>query len=161
MSRALKKYLEFHQQAPRKEGDFHPDLRIPAFAVCIGRGKDVLYRSDKLNPTTLEDEGWIDYIHDHKAGVRVYVPEGLGDGNLRTVPSWLQRTEEFVRLGHCLGFSYYDYDGKSVEAKGTDPLPELYTTPSGKALLVIQSKRRLLAMIWGGRLGVEARGIIN
>jgi hypothetical protein len=65
-------------------------------------------------------------------------------------------------LGQCLGFAYYDPESdQEIEAKVTQPFPELYSIPSGKALLVIQSKRTVLALIWGGRLGVEARGIVH
>jgi hypothetical protein len=162
MTTALKKYLEFHQQEPRKEGTFHPDLVIPREAILVGSAIQVLYRSDKLNPTTLEDEGWIDYFHDHDPGVKVYRTDRNADGEARAVPSWLYRVRELTWLGYCLGFSYLDeLSGKERRAKGSAPLPELYTIPSGKALLVIQSKRRLLAMMWGGRLGVHARGIVH
>ncbi len=162
MSRAVSKYRAFHQQEPRKVGDFHPDLAIPDQAICVGPAVHVLYRSDKLNPTTGEDEGWIDYIHDHGAGVKVYRTDRSADGALVTVPAALRRATELYWLGDCLGFAYKDLEtGKKVEAKGTSPLPELYATTSGRALLVIQGKRRLLAMIWGGKLGVEPRGIVH
>jgi hypothetical protein len=159
MSRAIKKYVDFHQHEPKKVGDFHPELVIPARAVCAGRAIDVLYRSDKLNPETLEDEGWIDYIHEHDGGVNLYL--GDGDGPERAVPQFLRAARELTWLGKCLGLKFRDHDGKDHELRGTQPLPELYTTSNGKALLVIQSKRKLLAMVWGGRLGVEPRGIVH
>lgn len=157
--RALRKYLEFHQQEPRKVGQFHRDLKIPETATLVGDAVNVLYRSDKLNPTTLEDEGWIDYIHDHEGGVKVYRCDEP-DGIRTRVPSKFRGATELTWLGDCLGFAFRDFDGKEVEAKGEAPLPELYTVPSGRCLLVIQGKRKILAMIWGGRLGVEARGIV-
>lgn len=161
MSRAISKYVEFHTHEPKRVGDFHRDLVIPDCAVLVGDAKNVLYRSDKLNPTTGEDEGWIDYIHEHGAGVRVYRCDREADGALRTVPQWICGAKELVWLGDCLGYDYKDDAGKIVKAKGTAPLPELYCTPSGKALLVIQGKRRVLALIWGGRLGVIDRGIVH
>lgn len=159
MSRAVKRYVDFHQHEPKRVGDFHRDLVIPDRMVCIGDAVNILYRSDKKNPTTGADEGWIDYIHDHKAGVRVHVPIN-GYGKVAIVPASIRGASELTWLGHCLGFSFADDDGEH-EAKGTKPLPELYTTANGKALLVIQDKRKLLALIWGGRLGVEPRGIVN
>jgi hypothetical protein len=163
VSRAVKKFVQFHQREPRRSGSFASSLVIPDAAICVGAAKNVLYSSDKLNPETSEDEGWIDYIHEHDAGVKVYrcdrAAKGLGD--LVTVPSWLRRTTELTWLGDCLGFAYTDYDGKEHEAKGQGLLPELFTTPNGKALLVIQNKRTLCALIWGGRLGVEPRGIVH
>jgi hypothetical protein len=171
---ARSKYIQFHQHEPRKVGSFASSLVIPDQALWIGDAISVLYRSDKLNPETGQDEGWIDYIHGDPKGrgaermtARVYRCDRRGRGSssddageLATVPAWLRGAKELTWLGDCLGFSYTDLDGKKREAKGSGVLPELYTTPSGKALLVIQSKRSLLAMFWGGRLGVEPRGIV-
>ena len=160
MSKAVRKYVEFHQHEPKKVGAFNSSFAIPATAVCVGQAVNVLYRSDKLNPTTLEDEGWIDYIHDHDGGVKVYRVDGSAQGPERAVPAWLRNTHELTWLGQCLGFAY-KADGEKIEAEGKKPLPDLYATPNGKALLVVQGKRRVLALIWGGRLGVEARGIVH
>jgi hypothetical protein len=65
-------------------------------------------------------------------------------------------------LGKCLGYDFRDPkypDDDPIQAVAQDPLPELYCIPSGKVLLVVQDKRQLLAAIWGGALGVFARGI--
>lgn len=164
MTRAIRMYEGFHQHEPKRIGSFHKDLAIPESAVLVGNAVNVLYRSDKLNPESGKDEGWIDYIHDHSHGVKVYRTDAharRGDRHGEVVPHWLRSADELVWLGHCLGFAYKDDDGHKVEAKGKRPLPELYTIPSGKALLVVQSKRHLLAMIWGGKLGVEPRGIVH
>jgi hypothetical protein len=162
---AVTKYRQFHQHDPRKIVTYK-DVSIPTTAFCVGKAEHVLYRSDKLNPGTGEDEGWIDYIHEHDSGVHVYRcdRDAAQLGEECTVPEWIRgrngRTD-LTWLGECLGFAYKDGDGKKIEAKGTRPLPELYCTPSGKALVVIQGKRRVLAIIWGGRLGVEPRGIVH
>ncbi len=166
MSRAIKKYLDFHQQEPVKIGTFHPDLERrlrDARVTLVGDAVHVLYRSDKLNPTTLEDEGWIDYIHDHDRGVHVYRADSAAAqlGPQRTLPAYVRDCSELTWLGFCLGFEYKDHDGKNVDAKGKKPLPDLFCTSNGKALLVIQGKRSLLACIWGGKLGVEPRGIVH
>ena len=157
-TKAIRMFRRFHTRDWRGEGDFHPDLTIPDTAVRLGRAKNVCYRSDKLNPEDGRDEGWIDYIHEHDAGVHVYCPVGRGSGGegITTVPAWIRNVDQLTWLGQCLSFAY---DGG--EAKATAPLPELYAIPSGKALLVIQSKRRLLALIWGGQLNVERRGIVH
>lgn len=160
--KALRMYRGFHQLEPKKLGDFHPDLVIPDVCVCVGDALNVLYRSDKLNPETGEDEGMIDYIHEHSRGVRVYRCDNGAEGEITNVPAWIRNTKELVKLGDCNGFAYADIiGGKKRKANATPPYPELYTTPSGKCLLVIQSKKRLLALIWGGRLGVEPRGIVH
>lgn len=166
MSRAVKKYLDFHQQEPVKIGTFHPELerRLRDGTVYdVGDAVNVLYKSDKLNPTTLEDEGWIDYIHDHGKGVRVYRADRAASqlGNESVLPAFIRNCSELTWLGYNLGFEYTAHDGKNVTAKGKQPLPDLFCTPNGRALLVIQNKRTLLAVIRGGRLGVEPRGIVN
>lgn len=163
--RAISMYRGFHQKEPTKIGAFHPDLEIPDTAICVGDAVHVLYKSDKLNPETSEDEGWIDYIHEHDGGVMVYRCDraAASEGDPVKVPAWIRQAAEggLVCLGFCQGFSYRDDDGHERKAKGKAPLPELYTLKSGKALLVIQGKRTLLALIWGGRLGVEPRGIVH
>jgi hypothetical protein len=35
------------------------------------------------------------------------------------------------------------------------------TGKDGKALVVVQGKRKVLALIWGGKLDVEPRGIVG
>jgi hypothetical protein len=160
--KALRMYRGFHQKEPKKIGDFHPDLVIPAECICVGDAIHVLYQSDKLNPTTGEDEGVIDYIHKHERGVRIYRCDRSAEGDITAVPSWVRNTTEFDKLGDCNGFAYKSITtGKKCTAEGTSPLPELYCSPNGKCLFIIQGKRRLLALIWGGRLGVEPRGIVH
>lgn len=160
--RAAQKFLEFHQRQVRRTGVFAEGL-IPATAIDVGDATQVLYDSDKLNPTSGEDEGWVSYYHDHSPGVRLYrcdYQAGLV-GDERVIPAFVRRARELVWLGRCAGFSYRDHTGREVKARSTEPFPELFCTPNGRALLVIQGKRRLLAMMIGGRLGVEDRGIVH
>lgn len=159
--RAVRKFVEFHAREPRNVGTFDSRLEIPDTAVHAGTAVRVMYRSDKLNPSTLEDEGWIDYFHDHDPGVRLYRCDRAAKGSHRTVPAWLRNVQELTWLGHCLGLTYVGADGEQHDVPATDPLPELFCTPNGRALLVIQGKRTLLCMLWGGRLGVEDRGIVH
>lgn len=159
---AIDKYREFHQKDPKTIGEFARGFAIPTHVLEIGDAKNVLYRSDKLDPETLEQpERPINYIHDHDPGVCVYEPCDDGDADASTVPYWIAECEALVLLGTCLGFAFEVEGGELVEARVRAPRPELYTTPCGRALLVIQSKRKVLAMMWGGSLGVEDRGIVG
>lgn len=156
--KGIAKYEEFWQYQPRSVGYFSDSFKIPRHVVCVGFAVHVLYRSDKRNPSTSEDEGEIDYIHEHKKGVKLYLVED--DGPQREVPGFIADAEVLVLLGDCMGFAWEE-DGETIEAEARNLLPELYTIPSGKALLVVESKRRVTAMIWGGKLGVEGRGIVG
>jgi hypothetical protein len=152
-------YRTFHQNDPKRITK-SSSLRVPKQARLVGDALEVLYRSDKRDPSTgKQPRKPIDYIHEHDEGVKVYLPDGRADTD---VPDFIHTTTELVLLGDCLGFTYYDEEGdQEIEAQVSRPLPELYTIPSGRALLVIQNKRTILAIIWGGRLGVEARGIVH
>jgi hypothetical protein len=159
--RALKMYTDFHQLEPKKIGAFGSSFAIPSEVVLAGPAKNVLYRSGKRDPATLKKPPRpLDYIHEHDDGVKVYRTD-LRDGSVRRVPDFITGVGELVLLGQCLGFAYLDHDGEEIEAQVRTPYPELYTIPSGRALLVVQDKRRVLALIWGGRLGVEPRGIVH
>ncbi len=159
--RALEMYESFNGRSPRKVGAFSPGFRIPTSMVLAGDAIEVLYRSSKLDPVTRRaPKKPIDYIHDHDEGVKVY-RTGLRGGETR-VPAFITDVHELVLLGQCLGLAYGNPDGETeTEMQVREPFPELYTIPSGKALLVIQDKKRVEAIIWGGRLGVEARGIVH
>ena len=110
-----------------------------------------------MDPSTLKKpKRPIDYIHEHDAGVETYIKDPHPDTD---VPEEFTDVGALVKLGDCLGFCVVGCDGEEVEAEATSPLPELYSTPDGKCLFVIQSKKDVLAASWGGALGVYARGI--
>lgn len=156
VAEAKEKYEEFHRHKPKKiwEG---PSI-IPKKVRELGKAKAVLYRSDKNDPDTGRPvKRPINYIHDHDAGVKAYTPASSGGVE---VPKFIRDAEALVVLGKCLGFDFED-GGKVREAKGIKPYPDLCATPCGKALLVIQDRREVIAIIWGGALGVEARGIVG
>jgi len=161
VKKATRLYKDFHKFNPRDIGEFKPSFYIPDEAVFVGDAVDVMYRSDKLEPITHIDEGMIDYIHKHKKGVKVYRTDAKADGTVRKVPKWIWEAQQLVCLGESLGFTYRDHDGTQVNADVAPPLPELYATPNGKALLVIERKQKVVALIWGGKLDVEPRGIVN
>lgn len=153
-------YEAFHRYPPRKVGEFDPSFKIPEYVFKQGRSIDILYRSNKVDPETLKKPRKpVDYIHEHDAGVATYLPTGTGE-RIRT-PDWICNADALVLLGKCLGFKFEGPDGKLVEAEGASPLPELYTTVDGKALVIVDDKCSLIAIMWGGKLGVEPRGIVG
>jgi hypothetical protein len=148
---AVAKYKEFHRHDPRRVQEI--DLPIPRRVRELGPAKHVLYRSGKVDPDTLKKPRRpVDYIHEHDAGVVAYACDGSLDTD---VPEEFWTVGAVTVLGKCLGFALRD----GTEAEGTAPLPDLCCTPDGKCLLVVQDKRKVLVMIWGGALGVFARGI--
>lgn len=155
---AIRKYQEFHRYEPRKIGRFPDGFAIPERLYRGGRSVSVMYRSGKVDPETLQKPRHpINYIHDHDAGVVTYVKEPMGEAV--AVPAKFREVSALTRLGYCLGFVFEDADGRLLEAEGQAPLPDLYTTPDGRCLLVIQGRKTVIAMMWGGGLGVFARGI--
>lgn len=158
--RAIAMYEGFHRFEPRRIGEFPASMVIPSRCNKQGPSVDLLYRSGKVDPETLKKPRRPqDYIHEHDSkGVHTYLTRGPGE-TVKT-PKWIVETTALCRLGDCLGFKF-KRDGKVVEAKAEKPLPEWYCTPCGKALLVIQDKRDVLALVWGGELNVEPRGIVG
>lgn len=157
-------YEGFHKYGPKKRTRAPASFRIPKSVKLKGKGVHVLYRSRKFNPITYANEGAHNYIHDHKAGVNVYFCDGSG----KKVPSAVARAEELVYLGKCLGFAYKDAKGKLVEYECDPRSVEWYAVPNptqlcpeGHALLVVEKKQKVVAMIWGGKLRVEPRGIVG
>jgi len=164
--RAIETYERFHRYAPKNIGEFHKSFAIPSSLVNLGRGKWVTYRSGKVDPATLKKpRGTVDYIHEFDSGVNVYVPGSNKKATLKT-PSEFVEADALTLLGTCLGFCYKDRGDDNnarrdlgIEVAATAPYPELYTVASGRCLVVVQSKREVLALIYGGSLGVFARGI--
>jgi len=159
---AIDKYEEFHRHKPKRVGEFPSSFRIPSDMVRGGKAMWVTYRSDKVDPETLRRPRHpINYIHEHNAGVETYVRSAqrfpIRDTTPVAVPKRFMDADVLVRLGTCLGFCF-DVDGEEVEATNS-PDPDLYCTPDGKCLVVIQKRTKVIAMMWGGALGVFARGI--
>ena len=158
--KAEKLYEEFHKYSPTRVDEMHSSFFIPEVSTCVGPALYVLYRSAKLDPFTYaKPNGPIDYIHEHKEGVKVYLP-GSDAGPEKKVPQRICGVSKLTFLGKCLGFGYTDEDGDEVEATCKGQV-ELCTTPSGKALLVIEGRREVLALIWGGKLQVKPQGIVG
>lgn len=159
-NKAEKLYLDFHKYEAKKIGEFPSSFGIPQDACLIGDALYILYKSSKCDPLTYIRPGNpINYIHEHKAGVKVYTADHHEEGVERVVPQYIHSVEALTLLGKCLGFGYTDFDGNNVDANCTSC--ELYSIPSGKALLIIEKKKEVLALIWGGQLNVEPRGIVG
>jgi hypothetical protein len=156
--KAIDMYETFHRLDP-KTLEFNPTQSMPGQASLVGHAVEVLYRSGKVDPSTgIKPKRPENYIHKHDEGVKVYRTDLRT--NLRLVPRFISGCEELVLLGKCLGFAYDD-GVEEIQAEMVMPYPELYTIPSGKALVVVQDRKKVLAVIWGGRLGVEGRGIVH
>lgn len=155
-------YEAFHRYPPKKIGEFDPRFAIPSHVYKQGQSINILYRSGKVDPETLKKpKKPVDYIHDHEHGCCTYLPTSERGGDRVEVPDWIREVEGLELLGLCLGFKFEGPDGP-VEAEGAAPLPELYAHPDdGAALFVVQGKRDLIAIIWGGTLRVEPRGIVG
>jgi hypothetical protein len=161
---AIDRYKTFHRYDPKDIGEFPTSFRIPERMRCVGPAKWTTYRSGKVDPSTLKKpKRPVNYIHEHDAGVEVYVPtsdrEFDTDGEVVTVPTQFRDAGALVKLGESLGFCVKMEDDGEIECEHDAPLPELYCTTDGKCLLVIENKSEVKAMIWGGALGVFARGI--
>lgn len=163
---AVAKFREFHRYEPKKVTDFPRGFKIPTEMVCVGPAKHTMYRSGKVDPSTLKKpKRPIDYIHQHDAGVKYYMApddEDLDELEIESdhvaIPRSFAQAEALVKLGESIGGAF-EVDGEQVDFEAVSPLPELYCTTDGKCLLVIQDRREVLAMIYGGALGVFGRGI--
>jgi hypothetical protein len=150
----------FHRFKPRVVGSFSPDFHVPAKMAKQGRAINVMYRSDKVDPATLKKPRRpVDYIHEHERGVHTYLTNTPGE--MVEVPAWIREVDSLVLLGGCIGFTFDDPRGSEIEAHVNGKMPELYCTPDGRCLMVVQDKTSLIACMWGGSLGVEPRGIVG
>lgn len=160
---AREMFQRFHRFAPRKVGDFAAGFSIPKTCRKLGKAIYVTYRSDKVDPGTLKrPHKPVDYIHEHDAGVGLYLPGDVAGYASIDVPSWITKVTALSLIGLYTGVGYEDATIKrKLEIEATAPYPEIYTIPSGKALIVVQGKSKVVALTWGGGLGVEGRGIVG
>ena len=161
-TRSVKLYRDFHGHEPTKLGTFHQSFFIPKSAVYVGPGAYVLYDSRKVDPETgVRPKKPVGYIHEHDDGVKCYRTDERADGPVRRVPRWIWSCTSLTLMDKCPGFAYIDHQGEEIEAHADPKHTELYATPDGRALLVIADKKDVVAFLWGGRLGVEPRGIVH
>lgn len=152
-NRAIKMFEGFHEYDWKKIEGFGR-LQIPRTVFIAGRCKWVTYSSNKWNKGTYE------YIHTIDSYPRVVVGLVHDDtGRTRAVPRSIRDNNQvLVRIGRALGYAFVD-DGEEIETR--TPRCEWFFSPSSRALFCIESKRKLLAIIWGGKLNVEDRGIVG
>ena len=155
LRKAVEIFEDFHDFDVRNVGQFAASVRIPPRVHLGGKCQWVTYRSDKWG------KGTYDYVHDITSFPKVRV--GLVQqqtGKTVKVPQRIQSTETLTFIGRALGFGYMDDDGEEVEAKAKRGY-EWYWSTTGKALILIASKRRVHAVVWGGALNVTRRGIVG
>ena len=143
----INKYTEFHDYDPKDVGRFPAAFKLPRTVEKIGPALWVCYRSSKW------DEGSHDYIHEHSKGTMCYLP-----GRGTPVPKRITQCHTLVDLGRCLGFGYRDELEEDIDLSAKH---RLFCTPDGRALVIVKDKRHVIAMIWGGQLRVEDRGIVD
>jgi len=154
---AVDKYREFNSFDPKRT-IYVPEFEMPTRARLLGDATFMNYRSMKVIPDNgVKPRSWTYYTHDHDPGTYIYALDGELDTE---VPSFIIRTDALALLGQCVKFGWKNNDGKG-EGNAVAPYPELYATPCGRALLVVQNKRKVLALTWGGNLAVEDRGIVG
>jgi hypothetical protein len=150
---SVRKFMEFNDCEPHQVGTFAPRFKIPARAYLIGRAKTTDYSSKKWARKA-------NYTHDHESSVGVYtVAKPKVPHEVVSTPDQVRRVGTLWRLGWCIGLAYLALDGEAAEAVVRQPYPELYSTPSGHCLLVVENKARLIALIWGGKLRITEHGI--
>jgi hypothetical protein len=158
--KAEKLFADFHGYEPEEISQFPDSFFIPEYAAFAGPAMYVLYLSAKCDPVTMKKPTKpVNYIHEHEEGVKVYIVDS-DEGPERKVPKYIHSADALTFLGVCTGFGYSEEDGSEVEATCTKNVG-LYAIPSGKGLLVIEGKRKVAALIWGGKLNVEPRGIVG
>jgi len=160
---AILKYEEFHRYG-HKRIIVGRGFEMPGTMYRAGKALWVTYRSPKVDPETLrKPRSPVNYIHEHDAGVSTYLPTSAdADGGPAVdVPAKFRDATALTRLGINLGFSYEMPDGFKQEMRATRKggYPELYATPDGNCLIVIEARTKVIAMMWGGGLGVYPRGI--
>lgn len=153
LSSGVKKYMEFHDLEPNRIGKFGKGVKIPARAYKLGKAKEVFYHSKKWNDPA-------NYKHEHSAGVGTYSTNPRRGYREVAVPKWFRSCKVLVRLGDCLGYTYEDEHGELQAHLTPGGGPSLYCTSNGKGLVVV-SNGKIRTLIWGGKLGVEARGIVH
>lgn len=147
---AIKLYEKFYSFDARSVVE--SKLSMPSRAKRLGRMKAVMYASDKW-------EKQINYYkHDHEEGVHLYEPtsSSCASGCVK-VPRFIASCKAMTKLGRCVGIVFMDGD-KEVPVMFSGC--HLYAIPSGRALVILRGTEKIEAMIWGGRLTVEGRGIV-
>ncbi len=76
------------------------------------------------------------------------------------LPNHVTASESLAKLGTCLEFGFKTPEGPMV-GRCQGRKPELYGTPSKRGLILVQDKKRALVVIYGGKMRIEDRGIVD
>jgi len=155
LKKALASFEGFHRYDPKNVAKLPSTVRIPSHVYVPGPCKYVTYRSDKWN------DGSYDYIHDIDSYPRVKLGIiGKRNGRKTKVPKRISDNATLIMIRtRALGFGYTNNDNETVDC--TVSRCSWFWHPTGRALLLIEDKRRLAAIVWGGDLGFEDRGIVG
>jgi hypothetical protein len=151
---AIKTFEGFNEYPSKGASKFAREIVIPDRMPSPGPCRWVTYRSDKWN------NGTHDYIHTITSYPRVKCAMAGENYDTIKVPAKVRNATTVTQIGlRALGFAF-EYDDDEYEAKvpaGT----EWFWSQTARALYLIQNKRKLIAVIWGGNLNVEPRGIVG
>lgn len=161
---AVRKYREFNGHEPTHV-DMSDAFRWPVWCYQMGPAIYEVYRSKKMDPETgVFPKKPRDYIHHHDPGVMLHrcdpAAKRLAGARPKRIPAWLRSTRSLGLIGQCLEWQY-EYGDDDVTAEASAPYPNLYCTPNGRALVVLSPRDKVLVLMWGGKLRVEARGIVG
>lgn len=134
---------------------FSGSLKIPGTVEVVGKATQILYKSKKWS------DGSHGYYHEIESYPRVRVGvTQRGTGRETKLPQRIINTETLTQIGErSLGYEYEAEDGEKYEVN--PPRSVWYWSVRGRALLLIQDKRKLLAVVWGGDLDVRPEGIVG
>lgn len=154
VSQAAETFEGFNEYEAKGAYRFAKEIVVPDRIPIAGPCKWVTYKSDKWN------DGTHDYIHTITSYPRVKCGLLGYDYPTKIVPAKVRDVTTVTQIGlRALGFAF-ERDGEEFEAKlptGT----EWFWSQTGRSLYLIQKKRKLVAVIWGGELNIEPRGIVG
>lgn len=152
VERAAKLYTDFHAYDPRDVRELK--VNAPSSARAGGPCVWVTYRSDKWN------DGTHDYIHEIESRVKA-ADLASSDGKTIAIPQRIFQKQVYTQLGNAALGMAYRKDGAVAEVKFPRGTIWLWSA-KGKALIAVhRPKGKVLGVVWGGRLGVEPRGIVG
>lgn len=154
VSQATKTFEDFNEYPSKGATKFAREIVVPERMPSPGPCRWLTYRSNKWN------DGTHDYIHTITSYPRVKCAMAGEKYPTIKIPIKIREANTLTQIGlRALGFAF-EYDDHEYEAKvpaGT----EWFWSQTARALYLIQNKRKLVALIWGGTLNVEARGIVG
>jgi hypothetical protein len=154
VSQATKTFENFNEYPSKGASKFAREIIVPERMPSPGPCRWLTYRSNKWN------DGTHDYIHTIASYPRVKCAMAGENYPTIKIPAKVREATTLTQIGlRALGFAF-EYDDDEYEAKvpaGT----EWFWSQTARALYLIQNKRKLVAVIWGGNLNVEPRGIVG